>query len=177
MDIKINFGLFLIFMVINLSKISLVRGSVVSSGSNYCMSYQPFCECKSIEKIECRNLRDLNRLTHFRRTRSDIPNYKRIEYLRLEAASGGDVTLSSALQIDGLVFEPARFQFILSNFAAIELEAGLFSRSQLASGHLHRLWLSNLTLKFLYRGKSEFDWICDLVIGDGHLKPLFSAFK
>lgn len=158
------------------------------TGMNYCLGYQPFCECKSIEKIECRNVRDLARLFFFR-SRTDIANYKRIDYMSLEAATttattsppgqsdSGGVLLNSSLQLDGLVFDSSRFQFILSNFAGLELEHGLFSRAQLANGLFNRLVLSNVTLKFLYRGKTEFDWICDLVVDDKNLRPLFSSFK
>lgn len=156
--------------------LSLVVGL---SSSHYCMNYAPLCECKSSEKIECRNVRDLSRLSF--RSRAEIADYKRIEYMRIEAGGGVGVVLDSSLQLDGLMFDPQRFQLILANFVGIELETqSLFSRSQLAAaptGLLNKLVLSNFTLKFFYRGEANFNWICDLIVGDRHLRPLFSLFK
>ena len=156
---------------------------------NYCMSYQPYCECKSNEKIECRHFNDLSRLNF--RTKQIVPNHKRIHLLKLEPLADELVVFDAKLNLTGLIFDQAKFHLILNHFDGIELDANVFANFNNFQHyttstaiminpprlHLNKLFLTNFNLKFFYRANPDFNWICDLVIQDTRLMPLFASFR
>jgi hypothetical protein len=73
--------------------------------------------------------------------------------------------------------ELGRNNFVLDNLNSIELTQDLIKAGPTTStSAIRSLYLSKSTFRFLYRNNT-FDWICDLVMHDMGLQPLFTSFK
>lgn len=154
---------------------------------NHCLNYQPYCECKTTEKVECRDFRNFTEL-NFKMKHQYIPNYKRIHYFKLHPQE--PIKFDNSLDLGGLNFDHQRLQLILNNFNGIQLESNPFNvyikKSIERLGYtsndetnflFNKIIMNNFTFKFFYRQSSDFNWICDLIIKDAQLKPLFSSFR
>ncbi len=78
------------------------------------------------------------------------------------------------MSLTTLNFDPNKFEFKVNNFDGIELTENPFK--EYTSNRLPYFHMNNSTFQFLYRQKS-FDYICDLVVLDMHMRPVFSSFK
>lgn len=81
------------------------------------------------------------------------------------------------INLRNLNFDIGKFELKLNNFDGIELSENPFHSHTITNlkrfSYFH---LNNSTIQFFYRQK-RFDYICDLVIMDVNLNPIFSSFK
>jgi hypothetical protein len=141
---------------------------------NYCFNYWPECFCSLINRIECHsNFSSLKQL----KLNELISN--RISYLSIESTDHRQKPkfLNNELNVSGLLLDSSRFHFVLSNIDGIELTENPFSNYTHANKRqLSHLLISNSTMEFFYRGKN-FEWICDLIVYDNTLMPIFASFR
>ena len=145
-------------------------------GVNHCKYFeQQWCTCDSIEKLECTNFVSLNKLILHKPAGLEL----KLSSLTLEPKfnSNQTVVLDNKLDLNTFDFDSTRFELKLNNFDGIELNENPFHAHTLKNlkrfAYFH---LNNSTLNLFYRHKS-FDYICDLVLMDTNLKPVFSSFK
>ena len=135
---------------------------------NYCLNYKKSCFCQSNERLECNNFSEFKELKL-----RDLTNDKKLTYIRIKPTS--PLILDNRLDLNGLNIDHNRIQILFENLLGIELTSSPFE-SVNVNKQLNYLSISNSTLDFYYRNKT-FDWICDLVLSDFKLKPLFSSFR
>ena len=152
--------------------ISLAHGRsddiVFKKPFNYCLNYRKSCFCQSNERIECNNFSEFKELKL-----SEITNDKTLTYIRIKPSNS--IILDNRLDLNGLNIDHNRIQFVFENLLGVEITSSPFE-SVSVNKQLSYLSINNSTLDFYYRNKT-FDWICDLVLSDFKLKPLFSSFR
>lgn len=99
---------------------------------------------------------------------------KPLTSISLVASTRPGVILDDSLSLKNLDFNVNKLEFKINNFDGIELNENPFSAYK--DHRLPYFHMNNSTFQFFYRQKS-FDYICDLVILDMHMRPVFSSFK
>lgn len=140
---------------------------------NYCMKYLPYCECRSSERLECSNFEKFSKLNFRDPVKIKLSNLKQYYLMKLNPKV--PLKLDESLNLSELNLDINKFQFILNNINSFELTSNPFHIYKLL-GSLPIISINNSSFSFVYRGK-EFDWLCDLVIKDSQLYPIFSSFR
>lgn len=140
---------------------------------NHCMSYLPFCYCKSSERIECTDFDKFNELDFRQPVKKKMSNLKQYYLMKIEPKTS--LNFNDSFSLADINLDLKKFQFILNNMNSFELTANPFHKFSLF-GSLAIISINNSSFSFTYRAK-EFNWLCDLVIKDNQLFPLFSSFK
>ncbi|CAF0946404.1 unnamed protein product [Brachionus calyciflorus] len=164
-------------MFINYLTFSLVVqiNFVLIYSINHCLNYEPQCQCKSSERIECTNFNNFTKLNFKLPTNKKMPNLKHYYYMKI--SPNEPIKFDNALNLDDLNLDMNKFQLILNNIDSFELTSNPFLKyTQKTETPLSVISINNSSFKFVYRNK-EFDWFCDLVTKDTELNPLFTSFK
>jgi hypothetical protein len=166
-------SLICLIIFVNISQ-SLVQLHYASK--NHCSYASNTCFCESNEKIECQNFAKLSNINLSKSRMNDF-KLSSIMLHPVTNSSNRTVVLNNELNIDTIEFDMSKFELKLTNFNGIELNENPFHKSTVKNtkrfSYFH---YNNSTVQFFYRKKS-FDYICDLVLMDMNLTPVFSSFK
>ncbi|RMZ94098.1 hypothetical protein BpHYR1_016171 [Brachionus plicatilis] len=170
----------LVFLQINsmdVKKMLLIMILLMLAGPtmpiNYCMNYLPYCDCRSSERIECTNFDSFDSLDFKQPIKKKMSNLKQYYLMKIEPKSA--LKFDHSFSLNHLNLDMNKFQFILNNIKTFELTANPFHNHSLLAS-LAVISINNSSFSFVYRG-NQFNWLCDLVIKDSQLNPVFSSFK
>jgi len=141
--------------------------------TNQCRSLLPQCVCDTGLEIECKHFNSTLELQLNRRK----PHKQELVSLSLTASDRRQAILDSDLDVSSLNMDMDKFELKLNNFNGIELNENPFHAETVKNlkrfSYFH---MNNSTLQFFYR-KRHFDYICDLVLMDSSLTPVFASFS
>lgn len=134
----------------------------------YC-PYSPQCVCTAKDAIECYNFQSFTEL--------NFPTDSSLKVSNLKISSKlAQLRLNNDLNASNLNLDFYNFELRLENLDGIELNENPFFNKTTDNTQLLYLHISNSTFEFYFRNNS-FDWVCDLVINDQHINPIFASFK
>lgn len=132
----------------------------------FCPQSRPQCSCLADDILQCDNFTSLNKL------KLD----SKLASVTL-ASTDADFRLNYNINIDNLNLDEYTFELRLTNLNGIDIDENPFlNQTVKLEKQFSYLHLSNSTLNFYYRKKS-FEWICDLVVNDETLFPVFASFR
>jgi len=133
----------------------------------------PQCVCDTAVEIECRQFNNTRELQLNRRD----PHKQDLISLSLTASERYQAILDNDLDLSSLNLDMDKFELKINNFNGIELNENPFHAETVKNlkrfSYFH---MNNSTMQFFYR-KRHFDYICDLVLMDSTLTPVFASFS